>query len=80
MIVKFNFYLGDGDVEARSILVLMSFFSSLDVSSFLVLTQEKKQKKVKASGTPAKFAGYRENFLASVEGPTGAGEYGRVHP
>ena len=40
--------------------------------------EEKKQKKIKAAGTPANLAGYRKNFLASVEGPTGAGEYGRV--
>jgi hypothetical protein len=29
--------------------------------------EEKKQKKIKASGTPANLAGYLSNFLASVE-------------
>ena len=42
------------------------------------MTQEKKQKKVKAPGTPAKLAGYRENFLASVEAVRDAGQVGRV--
>jgi len=36
----------------------MVFFSSLDGSSFLPLMEEKKQKKIKASGTPAILAGY----------------------
>ena len=44
-------------------------------SSFLALMQEKKQKKIKASGMPAKLAGYLANFLA----PEGAaGQVGRV--
>jgi len=61
--------------------MLWVFFSGLDVllflswcffyscleSSFLPLMEEKKQKKIKASGTPANLAGYLSNFLASVE-------------
>ncbi len=35
--------------------------------------EEKKQKKIKASGTPAKLAGYLSNFLASVEAVRDAG-------
>ena len=45
--------------------------------SFLALMQEKKQKKIKASGTPTKFGASRLTFLASVEA-TGAGEAGRA--
>ena len=56
-------------------------------SSFLALMQEKKQKKIKASGMPAKFSGYiigevgicvtyQANFPASAEA---AGKVCRVH-
>ena len=34
--------------------------------------EEKKQKKIKASGTPAKLAWYLENFPASAEAVRGA--------
>ena len=42
-------------------------------SSFLALMQEKKQKKIKASGMPAQFAGY------ILEAAEAAGQVGRVH-
>ena len=56
-------------------------------SSFLALMQEKKQKKIKASGMPAKLAGYiigevgicatyQANFPASAEA---AGQFCRIH-
>jgi len=46
----------DNEDRAANLAVLLS--------SFLALTQEKKQKKVKASGTPA-------NFLSLGRGPSG---------
>ena len=59
----------DNEDRAANLAVLLS--------SFLALTQEKKQKKVKASGTPANFPshgkdyqGRRPNFPAPGRGPS----------
>ena len=54
--------------------------------------EEKKQKKIKASGTPANLAGYLSNFVVGrnrpliqekkqkkIKASTEAGEVGRVH-
>ena len=49
----------DSGVSGSSFLVLRP--------PFLPLMEEKEQKKIKASGTPAKFAGYRTTVSASVE-------------
>ena len=60
----------DNEDRAANLAVLLS--------SFLALTQEKKQKKVKASGTPANFPSLgrdyqrrRPNFPAPGRGPSG---------
>jgi len=40
--------------------------------------EEKKQKKIKASGTPAKLTGYLKNILAPAGAAEGAGQIGWV--
>ena len=46
---------------------------------FLPLMEEKKQKKIKASGTPAKLAGYQAEFPAPEGAIRDASQVGRVH-
>ena len=45
---------------------------------FLPLMEEKEQKKIKASGTPAKLAGYQARFPAPEGAVRGAGRVNRV--
>ena len=47
-------------------------------SSFLLLIEEKKQKKIKASGTPAKLAWYQAKFLAPEGAVRDASQVGLV--
>ena len=54
-------------------LVYPANFPALGRGPFLALMQEKKQKKIKASGMPAKFSGY---ILEMAEA---ADQFGRVH-
>ena len=46
--------------------------------SFLLLIEEKKQKKIKASGTPAKLAWYQAKFPAPEGAVRDAGQVGLV--
>ena len=46
---------------------------------FLPLMEEKEQKKIKASGTPAKLAGYQAEFPAPEGAVRDASQVGRVH-
>ena len=66
------------DIELLRAKALLRCLFVLLLSSFLALTQEKKQKKVKASGTPANFPSLgrdyqrrRPNFPAPGRGPSG---------
>ena len=47
-------------------------------SSFLLLIEEKKQKKIKASGTPAKLAWYQAKFPAPEGAVRDASQVGLV--
>ena len=46
---------------------------------FLPLMEEKEQKKIKASGTPAKLAGYQVKFPAPEGAVRDAGQVSRIH-
>ena len=68
-------------IPARPLLIdygLAGMGYSLFSPPFLPLMEEKEQKKIKASGTPAKLAGYQAEFLAPEGAVRDAGQVSGV--
>ena len=68
-------------IPARPLLIdygLAGMGYSLFSPPFLPLMEEKEQKKIKASGTPAKLAGYQAQFPAPEGAVRDASQAGRI--
>ena len=75
--VRLVFLLIDYGLAGMRLMASISPFLVLR-PPFLPLMEEKEQKKIKASGTPAKLAGYQARFPAPEGAVRGAGQVCRV--
>ena len=76
--------IDSGSAEVRLVFLLIDYgLAGMDYSlfspPFLPLMEEKEQKTIKASGTPAKFAGYQAKFPAPEGAVRDAGQVCRGH-
>ena len=75
--------IDSGSAEVRLVFLLIDYgLAGMDYSlfspPFLPLMEEKEQKKIKASGTPAKLAGYQAKFPAPKGAVRNASQVCRV--